>query len=71
MPSYDYRCVDCGPFVVVCPMGDAPSGAACPVCDGASRRVFSPPGVPRTPRAVARAFGRADASASEPSVVTR
>ncbi len=71
MPSYEYRCGACGPFVVVRPMGNAPPRAACPDCDGASRRLFSPPGVARTPSAVAGALHRADASASEPSVVTR
>lgn len=71
MPIYEYRCDACGPFVLARPMGEAPGRAACPGCDGAAPRVFSLPAVPRTPRTTARAIHRADATAYEPSVVTR
>ncbi|MDQ6783921.1 MAG: hypothetical protein M3063_10845 [Actinomycetota bacterium] len=52
-------------------MGEAEPHVACPVCREASRRVFHALRVARTPAGVAGAHDRADASASEPSVVTR
>jgi putative FmdB family regulatory protein len=45
MPTYEYRCRDCGhTFDVVQPMVDDPL-TVCPVCGGELRKVFAPPAI--------------------------
>ena len=45
MPTYEYRCKDCGhDLEVVQSFSDAPL-TECPVCGGQLRKVFSPVGV--------------------------
>ncbi|MFC6881001.1 MULTISPECIES: FmdB family zinc ribbon protein [Actinomadura] len=66
---YEYRCPECGPFGVARPMGEAGGTERCPACAGAARRVFTAPGVRRTPGALGRALAAQEASAHEPRVV--
>ncbi len=45
MPTYEYRCRDCGhTFDVVQAMIDDPL-TVCPVCGGELRKVFAPPAI--------------------------
>lgn len=45
MPTYQYRCTECGePLEVVQSFSDAPL-TVCPACGGRLRKVFSPVGV--------------------------
>jgi putative FmdB family regulatory protein len=45
MPTYEYRCRDCGhTFDVVQPMADEPL-TVCPVCGGELRKVFAAPAI--------------------------
>jgi putative FmdB family regulatory protein len=45
MPTYEYRCVDCGNRIeVFLTIGAAPP-AMCEVCGGALRKVFHPAGI--------------------------
>ena len=45
MPTYEYRCRDCGhTFDVVQAMSDDPL-TVCPVCGGELRKVFAPPAI--------------------------
>jgi putative FmdB family regulatory protein len=45
MPTYEYRCRDCGhTFDVVQAMSDE-TLTVCPVCGGALRKVFAPPAI--------------------------
>jgi len=66
---YEFTCPDCGPFEVRRPMGESAVPAACPSCAGEARRVFTPPGIYRTPLHVRRARGMEEKSAHEPAVV--
>jgi putative FmdB family regulatory protein len=70
MTLYEYRCEEDGDFDVMRPMGTAPESLPCPVCDGASRRVFSRPSQFTTPRALVAAVDHAEKSRHEPDVVT-
>jgi len=70
MATYSYRCSRCGPFDLHLPMGSAPASVGCPTCEAESRRMFSPPALARTPRAVASLREREEASQSAPEVVT-
>ena len=45
MPTYEYRCRDCGhTFDIVQKMSDEPL-THCPECGGALRKVFAPPAI--------------------------
>jgi putative FmdB family regulatory protein len=67
---YVFDCRSCGPFEVSRPMAEAGSGAACPSCHNAARRVFTSPGITRLARPLRRAMETEEASAHEPRVVT-
>ena len=41
MPTYDYRCQDCGPFEVIKSMNDATNPENCPDCGHLGERVFT------------------------------
>ena len=61
MPTYEYRCRDCGPFDERRGIAQATLPAACPVCAGSAARSYTPPGG----RSAAGPFGgasRADRS---------
>lgn len=71
MPSYEYRCPDCGIVEKVRPMGAATPAETCPTCGAAAKRVFSAPSLSRTPRPLASVVQQADKSRHEPAVVRR
>ena len=71
VPTYSYRCVDCGPFDLVRPMAATGEQAPCPACGGAGRRTFGAPAL-RGGNAGARAAIEAgERSAEAPDVVHR
>lgn len=45
MPTYDYRCTDCGREVEVMHGIDGPGPAACETCGGAMRKALSAPAI--------------------------
>lgn len=69
MPVYAYTCERCGPFDERRPMAEASRPASCPLCDHQARRLYTPPGLVRTPAALSRALNLEAASAHEPAVV--
>jgi putative FmdB family regulatory protein len=70
MATYEYRCDEDGAFEVMRALGTAPASVPCPACARESRRVFSPPMLTSTPRALGAALDRAEKSGHEPEVVT-
>jgi putative FmdB family regulatory protein len=70
MATYEYRCDEDGAFEVTRALGRAPASVSCPACGSEGRRVFSPPMLTSTPRALGAAIDRAEKSAHEPEVVT-
>lgn len=71
MPAYVFICGDCGPFELSRPAAAAAAPADCPACRRQARRVFTPPGLVRTPRALLRARDLEEKSAHEPAVLDR
>ena len=71
MPGYLYECAQCGPWEVQAPMGSAGSSSPCPICGAAGRRRYTAPMLSRTPRAVASARLREEASRDAPQVTTQ
>ena len=70
MPTYLYRCPDCGPFEARLPMSAAGATADCPTCGTAAPRRFTPPLLSRTPAPVDAARSREEASRDAPVVTT-
>ncbi|MEU4091261.1 FmdB family zinc ribbon protein [Streptomyces sp. NPDC026673] len=70
MATYEYLCSGCGPFDVKLAIGTAPAAYDCPVCAGASRRVFSSPSLTATPHGIASFREREERSREMPDVVT-
>ena len=70
MATYEYRCDEDGAFDVTRALGTAPASLPCPACSSEARRVFSPPMLTSTPRALGAAIDHAEKSAHEPEVVT-
>lgn len=71
MPTYQYKCPECGLFDVIRPLGEADERQRCEGCGAIARRVFTAPMLMRTPRPLARALAAQEASAYEPQVVDR
>jgi putative FmdB family regulatory protein len=70
MATYRYRCVGCGPFDVIRPIGCALPEEPCEACGDQARRVFTAPMLSRTSAPLARALRAQEASAHGPRVVT-
>ncbi len=70
MASYVYRCRTCGPWELHLPMGTAQRTSPCPTCGVEGSRVYTPPLLSRTPRPVAAALAREEASRDAPAVTT-
>ncbi len=69
--TYEYRCDQDGLFDISRRLGTAPESAACPICGGDARRVFSVSMVRSGSRpGWVAAMDRADKSRFEPDVVT-
>jgi putative FmdB family regulatory protein len=69
MPLYAFACETCGPFEEWRPHSESSSPSRCPVCQAAARRLYTPPGLVRTPAPVRRARHLEEKSAHEPEVV--
>jgi len=71
MPRYDYICRSCGIFEHSCARQAASDPVICPTCVTQAKRVYSPPGLVKTPAALAKRLDHAHKSAYEPEVVKR
>ncbi|GCE08646.1 FmdB family zinc ribbon protein [Dictyobacter aurantiacus] len=71
MPRYEFRCEQCGSFECWRSLTDAATPMYCPVCQREVKRIYTAPGLVRTPPAMARARYRAEKSAFEPEVVRK
>lgn len=71
MPIYDFLCEDCGPFEEKRSFGETATPAACPVCGGDARRVYSMPNTRTMPAALSNAIHHSEKSAYEPEVARR
>jgi putative FmdB family regulatory protein len=70
MPVYAYRCGEDGAVDVVRPLGAAPPVLACPTCGRDARKMITAPRLALGDRARVAAIDRAEASRTEPAVVT-
>jgi putative FmdB family regulatory protein len=70
MPTYTYRCAVDGSVDVRLPMGTAPSTLDCPTCGADAPRQFVAPMLGLAHRGAVAAHDRAEASRSEPAVVS-
>jgi putative FmdB family regulatory protein len=70
MALYEYRCPECGPWVVALPMGAAEAARTCPTCGAPSRRRWTAPALNRMDRSLVRHRQREEASGDVPEVVT-
>jgi putative FmdB family regulatory protein len=70
MPLYTYRCDDDGPVDVMRPMTDAPSVIPCPTCGSDAPRVITAPRLALGDRTRVAAIDRAEASRTDPAVVS-
>ena len=71
MPTYEYKCPDCGIVEKLHAIGEAPFNEICPHCDSCVSRVFSAPLVSRSSDQLRAAFDRAEKSRGEPTVIQR
>jgi putative FmdB family regulatory protein len=71
MPLYEFYCTSCGPFESWRPLNEASTPMICPRCRAEVRRVYTAPGLVKTPPALAQALYRSEKSAYEPEVVKR
>lgn len=44
MPSYEFRCANCGPFEEFRSLAETVTPARCPACASLARRVYTAPG---------------------------
>jgi putative FmdB family regulatory protein len=68
VPVYAFSCERCGPFDVWRPLSEATRRAHCPTCRKPGRRVYTPPGLVKTPAPVRKAREFEEKSAHEPEV---
>ncbi|MDR7300520.1 FmdB family zinc ribbon protein [Haloactinomyces albus] len=69
MPTYLYRCRDCGPFDVTRPLGTARTSETCPECAHSARRAFTAPRLAHAAGPLTRAHEQTLRSADEPDIV--
>jgi putative FmdB family regulatory protein len=70
MALYSYRCGDHGPTDAAWPMGAAPAAIPCPTCGGDAPRMITAPRLAAADRTRVAAIDRAEASRTEPTVVS-
>jgi putative FmdB family regulatory protein len=70
MATYTYRCPEDGPVDVRLPMGTAPAAVECPACGAPAARRFAAPMLGLAHRGALATLDRAEASRSEPAVVS-
>jgi putative FmdB family regulatory protein len=68
MPVYPFTCESCGGFEEWRSMGEASQPAYCPTCQRPARRIYTPPGLVRTPPELSRALGYEERSGHEPEI---
>jgi putative FmdB family regulatory protein len=68
MPTYSFRCSDCGPFDVTQSMTDVVPKPPCPTCTAPARRVFGSPRLATFSKGQHRLASLAAASAEQPAV---
>ena len=71
MPQYEFHCEHCGSFECWRPLEEASRPMICPQCQTVARRVYTAPGLVRTPPALAQARYSEEKSMHEPEVITR
>ncbi len=71
MPRYEFHCEHCGSFECWRPLDEATVPMICPQCQAVARRVYTAPGLVKTPAAMGQALYRAEKSAYEPEVIKR
>jgi putative FmdB family regulatory protein len=70
LPTYAFRCAQCGGFDLVRPMAEAGATAVCPSCGEAARRVFVAPALRALDTGLRQALAAGEQSADSPQVVT-
>lgn len=70
MPTYSYRCPDCGPFDLTCAIADIAPAPPCPMCAAPARRVFGSPPLATFSRGQHALMSLAQASAEHPVVTS-
>jgi putative FmdB family regulatory protein len=70
MATYTYRCTVDGPVDVRLPIGTAPSTIPCPTCGATTQRVITIPVLGLADPARMAVIDRAEASRTEPAVVS-
>lgn len=70
MATYTYRCAVDGTVDLRFPMGTAPAAIHCPSCGGAAPRRFAAPMLGLAHRGAMAVHDRAEASRSDPAVVS-
>lgn len=70
MPLYAYRCDEDGSVDVMRPLGTAPPTISCPHCGDDAVRMITAPMLGGTRRAEVAAIDRAEASRTDPAVVS-
>jgi putative FmdB family regulatory protein len=70
MPLYAYRCGEDGPVEVMRPLGTAPPTVPCPTCGADAPRTITAPRLASADRERVAAIDRAEASRTDPSVVS-
>lgn len=71
MPTYEYRCPECGILERLHSMGTAPAVESCAGCGTDASRVFSAPMLNETPKSKGAVMARAEKSRHEPEVARR
>ena len=70
MPTYSFRCSDCGPFDLIQAMTEVVATPPCPTCTAPARRVFGLPELTSFSKGERRLAGLAAASAEHPAVTS-
>jgi putative FmdB family regulatory protein len=70
MPLYAYRCGEDGPVDVMRPLGTAPPTIPCPTCGADARRIITAPRLGLADRTRVALIDRAEASRTDPTVVS-
>ena len=71
MPAYEFFCESCGQFDLLLSFNEVHHSAICPMCRARARRVYTPPGLVKTPAPLTHALDRAHKSAYKPEVMKR
>ncbi|MFL4908173.1 FmdB family zinc ribbon protein [Streptomyces sp. MMS24-I2-30] len=69
MPTYAFRCADCGDTDAVFPMASVPAWLDCRACGGTARRIFSAPYLGAGSSTAMKLLDATKRTASEPAVV--